>query len=97
MNLQAVYGKGPLPLLWAGSRAATISGTLNLLNYCVSFVAYTQCTNVSAGRLIQPGGPRVWDPWSKAWCWRPSHLLFYFHPPPPTSCLWCQLTHGIPP
>jgi hypothetical protein len=67
MGLQPLYSKGPLPLLWAGSRAAcgniTISGIRNLLNYCVIFIVYTQFTNASPGRIIQSGGPRVRDPW----------------------------------
>jgi hypothetical protein len=51
------------PLLWAGSRAShgkiTVSGISNCLNYCVIFIVCTQCTNMAAGRIIQPGGPRV--------------------------------------
>jgi hypothetical protein len=69
MGLQHFYGKGPHPLLWAGSRAEsvkiTISGITNRLNYCVIFVLYTQFTNAAAGCTIQSGGPRVGDPWRK--------------------------------
>jgi hypothetical protein len=41
----------------------TRSGIHNLLNYCVIFIVYTQFTNVSAGCIIQDGGPRAGDPW----------------------------------
>ena len=34
----------------------------NFLNYCVICIAYTRFTNVAAGRMTQPGGPRVGDP-----------------------------------
>jgi len=48
MRLQPFYGKGPHPLLWAGSLAArrviTVSGIRTRLNYRVIFVAYTQFT-----------------------------------------------------
>jgi hypothetical protein len=58
----------PHPLLSAGSRDARgnirVSGIPNRLNYCVIFIACIQFTNASAGRIIQPGGPRVGDPWS---------------------------------
>jgi len=58
--------KGPRPLLWPGSRAAsgkiTISGIPNRLNYCVILVVYTQFKNVAPGRIIQPGKPQVGDP-----------------------------------
>jgi hypothetical protein len=59
------YGTGPHPLLWAGSRAARgkiITGVRNCLNYCEIFIVHTQFTSVSAGRIIQPGAPRVGDP-----------------------------------
>ena len=56
MSLQTSYGKGPHPLLWVGSRPArgkiTVSGTSNLLNYCVICTVYTQFTNVAVGRWI---------------------------------------------
>ena len=55
----------PHPLLWAGSRAARgkiITGLRNCLNYCEIFIVHTQFTNVPAGRIIQPGAPRVGDP-----------------------------------
>jgi hypothetical protein len=64
------------PLLWARSRAArgkiTVSGTPNCLNYCENFVLHTQFTNVTAARIIQPGGPRRGDPRFKlflTWIW----------------------------
>jgi hypothetical protein len=71
MGIQLLYGKGPLPLLRAGSRAArgniTISDIPNL-NYYVIFIVYIQFTNVSAGRIIQPGGPRVGDSCYRLYC-----------------------------
>jgi hypothetical protein len=49
--------------LWAGSWAArgkiAVSGTPNCLNYCEIFLLYTQFTNVTAGRIIKSGGPRL--------------------------------------
>lgn len=64
--LQPFYGKRPHPSLCAGSRVAcekrTISGIPNCLNYCEIFIVHTQFTNVPAGRIIQPGAPRVGDP-----------------------------------
>ena len=67
------YRKGPSSLLWAGSLAPrekiTISGIVNCLNYCEIVVVYTQFTNVVAGRIIQPGVPRVGDP-----CCRGCHV-----------------------
>jgi hypothetical protein len=63
MGVQAFYDQGPHPLLWARSRAArgkiTISGTPNRLNYCVIFMVYAQFTNLDAGRITEPGGPRI--------------------------------------
>jgi hypothetical protein len=66
------YGKGPHPLLWAGSRAArgkiAVNSIPNRPNYCVLFTLCTWFANVVAGRTIQPGGPlafrgpRVGDP-----------------------------------
>jgi len=56
-------------LLWASSRvsrgAMKISVKSNGLNNCVCFIIYTQFTNVSGGRIIQPDGPRVGDPCPK--------------------------------
>jgi hypothetical protein len=52
--------------LWATRGNITVSGISNFLNYCVIFIVFTQFTNVSAGRIIQPGGPRVEDPWSSS-------------------------------
>ena len=61
MGLQPFYGKGPHPLLSAGSRAArrklTISGVPVCLNYCEIFMVYKQFANLVTGRVIQPGGP----------------------------------------
>ena len=34
-------------------------GTLSCLNYCEIFAVYTQFTNVTAGRIIKPGGPHL--------------------------------------
>ena len=49
MCLQPFYGKGPHPLLLAGSRdprgKTTISGIPNCLIYCENFIAYTKITN----------------------------------------------------
>jgi len=56
MELQPFHGTGPRPLLWPGSRAArvktAVSGTPNCLYYCVICIAYTQFTNVAAGRRL---------------------------------------------
>jgi hypothetical protein len=53
MALQPFYGKGPRPLLWAGSQAArekiTVSGIPNRLHYYVIFILYTQFTKEAAG------------------------------------------------
>ena len=65
IGLQPSDGKGPRLLLWAGSRAAslklTVSGVPHRLNYCENFIVHTKFRNVFAGRIIQPGGPRVGD------------------------------------
>jgi hypothetical protein len=65
MNVPTFYGKGPHPLLCAGSRAAsgktTISGIPNRLNYCVMFTVSTKFTYVAAGRIIQLGGLETHD------------------------------------
>jgi hypothetical protein len=50
------YGKGPRPLLWAGlpdarEKKITVNGITDRLN-CVTFMVYTQFTNVVAGRII---------------------------------------------
>jgi len=67
MDLQTFYGKGPNPLLWAGSWAArrtiTMIGKPNCLNYCEIFVLYKVFTNVVAGLIMQPDGLGVGDPW----------------------------------
>ena len=66
MCVQTFYGLGPQSLLRTGLRAAcgkiTISDIPNCLKYCVIFKVYTQFTNVDAGRITQPGGPRDGDP-----------------------------------
>jgi hypothetical protein len=45
MGIQISYGKGPHPLLWAGSRAArvkiTTKGIPGRLNYCGIVIMYT--------------------------------------------------------
>jgi len=65
MGLQPLYGKGPRPILRAGSLAArgkmTIHGIPNRLNYCVIFIVYTSFTNVVFGHIIEAGGPRFAD------------------------------------
>jgi len=43
------------------AKKITLSGLPNHLNYCIIFIADTHFTNVAAGRIIQPGGPRVED------------------------------------
>jgi hypothetical protein len=66
MDLQPFYGKGPNPM-WAGSwtarRTITMIGKRNWLNYYEIFVVYKQFTNVVAGRIMQPDGLRLGDPW----------------------------------
>jgi hypothetical protein len=51
--------------LCAGSRAVRnkilLNETANRPNYCVTFIVYSQITNVSAGRIIQPSRPWVED------------------------------------
>jgi len=66
LGLQASYDKGPHPFLLAASLAShgriTISDVPNCLNECGIFVVYTQFTNATAGRLMEPGGRQVWGP-----------------------------------
>ena len=54
MGLRTSYGKGPHPLLWAGSQVArgkiAVSGIPNRLNYSVIFVLCTLFTNAAGGR-----------------------------------------------
>jgi hypothetical protein len=62
IDLPIFRGKGPRPILWDGSRPArgkkiTESGIPNCLNYSERFGVCTQFTNVTAGRIIQLGGP----------------------------------------
>ena len=63
---QPLYDKGTRPLKPAGSRAVcgkmTVSATPNRFSYYVTFTIHTRCTIYAAGRIIQPGGPRVGDP-----------------------------------
>ena len=37
-------------------------GIPNCLNHCVIFIVHTRFTNVAAGRIIQPAGPRFGEP-----------------------------------
>ena len=60
------YGKGPHPLLWAGSQATR--GKVTII-----FIVYTQFTNVAAGHITHPGGLHVVNPWFKEWN---SRILF---------------------
>ena len=66
MGVQPLYGKEPHKLLWAGSRAVSRKTTVTAIPNCVSdceiVLVYTHFTNVSASRVMQPGGPRVGDP-----------------------------------
>jgi hypothetical protein len=68
MDFQPSYGQGQLRLLWAGLRAVSgnikISGVRNRQNYSEIVMVYTQFTNVAAGGIMQPGGPRAvgWRP-----------------------------------
>jgi hypothetical protein len=67
MGLQPLYGKGSHLVLWARLQAVRgkISDTPNCLNYCETFIIYTQFTNVAAGSITQPGGLWVGDQWCK--------------------------------
>ena len=53
MDVQLFHGRGPHPLLWAGSRATRgkirITGIPNLLKYSAIYIAYMLVTNVSRG------------------------------------------------
>ena len=53
-----LYGNGPHPLLWTRSQAArgqiTIRSLTNRLN-CVTFIVYTQITNVATSNVTQRG------------------------------------------
>ena len=70
MSLQAFYGKGSHQLFLASSRDArgktTKTDVPNRLNYCINVILYTLLTNVQAVHVIEPGWPRVGDPWSAA-------------------------------
>ena len=56
----------PVIVVWFARRSwkITIVGTPDCLNCCEIFVIYTLFTNVAVGRINQPGGPQVGDPWS---------------------------------
>jgi hypothetical protein len=62
-------GKGPHPLLWAGSRDTrgkiTLSGVSNSQNYCEIFIVCTHFTNMTVGCVIQVGEPYA-DAWHTA-------------------------------
>ena len=64
------YGKGPQRLLWASLQPAlrkiTICGIPNCPNYCES-LQYTYSVQMcpEAVYIIQPGGPRVVEPWTR--------------------------------
>ena len=47
---------------WAVHGKITRYGKPKHLNYCDIFIVYTQYIYVAAGRITQPGGPRVGDP-----------------------------------
>jgi hypothetical protein len=49
---------------WTARKQLTISGKPDLLN-CCALLWHIQFTNVAAGRITQPGRPRVGDPCSK--------------------------------
>jgi hypothetical protein len=60
-----ILGTMPKPLLWTGSWATGVKSRLSgipNLNYCVICIVYVRFTNVAAGRITQPGGPRVEHP-----------------------------------
>jgi hypothetical protein len=65
MDLQPFCGKRTTSLLWAGSQGArkkkkiTLSGIPNRLRFYLIFIVYNWFTDVTAGRIIQTGGPRV--------------------------------------
>jgi hypothetical protein len=63
IGLQPSDGKGPRPLLCAGSRAAskklTVSGVTNRLSYCDIFIVHTKFRNVVAGRIYNLVGRRL--------------------------------------
>jgi hypothetical protein len=63
-NSKPFCGNGPHPLLWAVSRTELrkiiVNGIPNGVNCCDFFlIVYTHFTNVVAGSISQPGGPRV--------------------------------------
>lgn len=62
-NLPTLYDKAPRTLMWAVLLDArgkiTLNGVPDSVNDCVIFIVCTQFTNVVAGHMIQPGGPRV--------------------------------------
>jgi len=70
MGFWPFYGKGPHLLLGAGLHTACGKITVNSIpkgldNYVI-FTVYTRFTNVAAGHIIKPGGPKAGDPWCSA-------------------------------
>lgn len=66
MDFQPFYGKGPHLLLGAGLHTACGKITVNSIpkrldNYAI-FIVYTHFTNMAAGHIIKPGGPKAGDP-----------------------------------
>ena len=70
MNFQMFMAKGhtcycELVRWFAGSLVAlgkiTVNGKPNRLNCCVIFIVRTEVIKLAAGRVIQPGAPRVGD------------------------------------
>jgi len=65
MGFQPFYGKGPHLLLAAGLHVAhgkiTVNGIPKGLDNYVIFIVYTHFTNVAAGYIIKPGGPKAGD------------------------------------
>jgi hypothetical protein len=63
--------KGHIPYCWL-IRGPHVKKILmvdipNRLNYCLVFITYIQFTKLATSRIIQPGGPRVGDPWTSVW------------------------------
>lgn len=66
--VQPFSPKGPQPLLWGGWWTVpvkfTVLGILNSPKRCVIFILYMQFTDLAAGGVTQPVGPRVEYPYS---------------------------------
>jgi hypothetical protein len=64
------FDAGPEMLLWAGSWVELVEGTINciglltLLNYWIIFIVCICFTDLAAGRVTHPAGPRVGYPCS---------------------------------